>query len=325
MLNRLAAFAAVGLIALTALATAAEAASYGDPDTIYTALAVQAKETLTIGGGTIDVVFADGADGLDRGPVMDWVKTSAVAVTTYFGKFPVAHVGILIVAEDDARVGQGGVTYGYDGAAIRVGVGRQAGPQAFRQDWVLVHEMTHLALPFLGDERRWAMEGSAVYVEPIARAQAGQLDAASVWRDSLTGMPKGQPGSGDQGLNHTGAWGRTYWGGATFYLLADVAIRERTGNRLGLQDALRAVNRESGGNGAHWSMERLISVGDAATGTDVLATLYAQMKDSPVAPDLDALFARLGVALKDNEVVFDDQAPLAYIRRKLTEPPAQVL
>jgi len=323
MFDRLAAFAAVALIALTATAT--KAASYDDPDAIYTALAVQAKETLSIGGGTIDVVFADGAEGLDRGPVMDWVKTSAIAVTTYFGKFPVARVGILIVAEDDARVGQGGVTYGYDGAAIRVGVGRRAGQQAFRRDWVLVHEMTHLALPFLGDDRRWAMEGSAVYIEPIARAQAGQLDPAGVWRDALTGMPKGQPDSAGQGLNHTGAWGRTYWGGATFYLLADVAIRERTGNRLGLQDALRAVNRESGGNGTYWPMEKLVGVGDAATGTDVLATLYAQMKDSPVAPDLDALFARLGVALKDNEVVFDDQAPLAHIRRKLTQPPAQVL
>ncbi|RJF87027.1 hypothetical protein D3874_08330 [Oleomonas cavernae] len=325
MLERLAAVTALALIALTAPATATTAAAYRDPDVIYAALAVQAKETLSIGGGTIDVVFADGAEGLDRGPVMDWVKTSAVAVTTYFGRFPVAHVGILIVAEDDARVGQGGVTYGYNGAAIRVGVGRQAGLEAFRRDWVLVHEMTHLALPFLGDERRWAMEGSAVYVEPIARAQAGQLDPASVWRDSLTGMPKGQPDSTDQGLNHTDAWGRTYWGGATFYLLADIAIRERTGNRLGLQDALRAINRESGGNGTYWPMEKLVSVGDAATGTDVLATLYAQMKDSPVAPDLDTLFARLGVALKDNEVIFDDQAPLAAIRRKLTEPPAPVL
>jgi len=33
------------------------------------------------------------------------------------------------------------------------------------------------------------------------------------------------PAAGDRGLDFTPSWGRTYWGGALFCLLADIEIR----------------------------------------------------------------------------------------------------
>ncbi|MGC1305144.1 MAG: hypothetical protein WA840_22480, partial [Caulobacteraceae bacterium] len=275
---------------------------------------------IQVGGGEIDVRFADGAPGLDRAPVLAWIRKSAVAVSTYFGRYPVPRVGLLIVAEDDDRI-RTGTTFGFDGSAIRVHVGRHAGADAFGKDWILVHEMTHLALPTVPRRSLWVQEGNAVYVEPIARTQAGQLDPHEVWRWSLVGMPKGQPGAGDPGMDHTHAWGRTYWGGAAFWLQADVAIRERTHGRLGLQTALRAINRQSGGNTADWSVDQVMAAGDAATGGTELSDLYARMKDAPVPIDLDALFARLGVSLKDGQAMFDDHAPEAWIRRAITAAP----
>jgi predicted metalloprotease with PDZ domain len=288
----------------------------GGPRALYQALAEQPHETLRMGGGEIDVVFADQAPGLDRAPVMGWIKTSAEAVIAYFGHFPVAKVGLLVIATDGAGIG-GGTTFGFDGSAIRIHVGRSAGAETFANDWKLVHEMVHLALPRIEprDSANWMMEGSAVYVEPIARVMAGHWSEAAVWSDSLDGMPKGQPRGGDGGLDDHPDWGRSYWGGAAFWLLADIGIREKTGNEKGLIDALRAVNRESGGNGADWSESQVMAVGDRATGTHVLSDLYAQMNDKPVTIDLDGLFARLGVARRDGQVVFDEHAPEAAIRR----------
>jgi hypothetical protein len=291
---------------------------YSSPRSLYHALVAQPHEALTIGGGEIDVVFADGTPGLDRAPVLAWIRKSAEAATTYFGRFPVAKVGLLVIATDGGRI-NGGTTYGFNGSAIRIHVGRSADERAFTRDWVLVHEMTHLALPVVPQRSAWLMEGSATYIEPIARAQAGQLSIESVWSDSLDGMPKGQPASGDQGLDRTPTWGRTYWGGATFCLLADIKIREQTHNRYGLIDAFRAVNRESGGNGADWSVDQVMAVGDKATGTHVLVDLYAEMKDAPVATDLDMLFAKLGIARQDGQIRFDEAAPLAGLRRSITE------
>jgi hypothetical protein len=40
-----------------------------------------------------------------------------------------------------------------------------------------------------------------------------------------------------------------------------------------------------------------------------------------VTPDLDALWRDLGVIMRDAEVSFDDNAPLAAIRAAITRPP----
>jgi hypothetical protein len=50
------------------------------------------------------------------------------------------------------------------------------------------------------------------YVEPIARAQAGQLPVEEVWAGMVQGMPQGEPRPGDKGLERTHTWGRTYFG-----------------------------------------------------------------------------------------------------------------
>jgi hypothetical protein len=296
---------------------------YSEADDLYGALRTQPHTRLSIGGGEIDVVFADGAPGLDRGRIFDWINASARAVTTYFGRFPVRHVGLLVVAGDGSRIGSG-TTYGFDGSAIHIVVGRSADASVFQNDWILVHEMTHLALPTVPHKSDWLLEGNATYVEPIARAQAGQLDPTDVWRWSLEGMPKGLPQPGDEGLDYTPTWGRTYWGGAMFWLLADIRIHQRTENRLSVQDALRAINRASGGNTARWTVDQVAATGDRATGTDVLTALYTEMKGTPVPMDLDAVFEELGVAERDGKTVFDDHAPLAAIRRSITEPHAAV-
>ena len=291
----------------------------GDADQLYAALAMQPHTRVNIGGGAIDVVFADGAEGLDHERVLAWIRTSATAVTTYFGRFPVSHVGLLVIADDSDKIGSG-TTYGFGDSAIRIHVGRRAGEDAFRKDWILVHEMTHLALPRVPLRSTWLLEGNATYVEPIARAQAGQLDPSVVWRWALEGMPKGEPKPGDQGLDETATWGRTYWGGATFWLLADVRIRRATHGRYGAQDALRAIDRRSGGNRSTWTVDQVMETGDAATGVSVLAPLYDEMKSRPVQVDLAGLFAGLGVSETGGAVVFDDAAPLAEIRRQITAP-----
>jgi hypothetical protein len=312
----------LGIARGAAPSVAASSDGYADPDEIYAAIRNQPSTQMAIGGGLIDVVFADGAPDLDRGRVMNWIHESARAVTTYFGRFPVAHVGILVMAGDGAGIGSG-ATYGFDGSAIRIGVGRAADATVFKDDWVLVHEMTHLALPTVPRRSEWLLEGNATYVEPIARAQAGQLDPTEVWRWSVEGMPKGLPAASDRGLDNTPTWGRTYWGGAIFWLLADVRIRADTHNRLGVSDALRAINRSSGGIGANWSVEKIVAVGDRATGTNELTRLYAEMKSTPVQTDLQDLFINLGVRAHDGKIDFDDDAPLANIRRRITAPPTQ--
>jgi hypothetical protein len=137
----------------------------------------------------------------------------------------------------------------------------------------------------------------------------------------VEGLPKGLPQANDQGLDRTHTWGRTYWGGALFCTLADVEIRQRTNNRRGLQDALRAILAAGGNMEASWPLERALMVGDKATGVPVLTELYQQMKAKAVQYDLAGLWNKLGVETY-GEVSFNDRAPLAAVRRAITAVPA---
>jgi hypothetical protein len=217
---------------------------------------------LSLEGVNVQVDFRDTKFSGGTEPLLQWIKRSEGIVAAYYGEFPTSSLRIQVVPQDGAGV-RGGQTWA---GFIRIQVGREVTPAQLMDDWVLVHEMTHLALPDMGESQSWFSEGLAVYVEGIARVQAGNRSQEDVFSEQMRQMPRGMPQSGDQGLDHTHTWARTYWGGAMFCFLADVEIHRRTGNRFGLQDAMRAVTRASGGLSADWPISRVFDIGDEATG-----------------------------------------------------------
>ena len=279
-----------------------------------------ARETssreLTVDGVRLRVDLGSGGFEAGSDALLSWVRRSAGIVAAYYGVFPVQRATIELRPEAGAGV-QGGSTYANPDALIRVRVGREVTAAQLESDWVMVHEMTHLALPDVGPEHAWLSEGLATYVEGIERVQAGNRSEQDVWAEELRQMPRGLPQPGDEGLDRTHSWGRTYWGGAMFCLMADVDIRRRTHDAKGLQDAVRAIARASGGLKAEWPIERVLATGDDAVGTTSLEDLYARMKDSAYAPDLPALWRELGVVADGEAVRLTDDAPLADVRHAI--------
>ncbi len=281
--------------------------------------ATAAAKDLAVAGIIIRVDLDEGAYRAGSEALTQWITRSAQIVARYYDRFPTKSLHIRVVPEAGDGV-RGGKTFGREGGFIQVQVGRDVTREQLLNDWVLVHEMTHLALPDTGEEHAWLSEGLAVYVEGVARVQSGNRTQADVWTEEIRSMPRGLPQPGDLGLDHTHTWARTYWGGAMFCLLADVDIHRRTGNRYGLQDALRAIVRESGGLVTDWPIERVLKAGDAAVQTTVLEDLYAGMKDTPVKPDLMALWRQLGVEPDGISVRLSDEAPLASVRQAIMQP-----
>jgi len=272
---------------------------------------------ITIGASRIEVTFEAGSLNLSHDKILHWITTSACAVRTYYGEFPVRRLTLIIVPVPARRGVIHGVTFGENGATIRMYLGQLTSEAELHDDWKMTHEMVHLAFPSVAREHHWIEEGIATYVEPIARAETGELAVSSVWRDLVEGLPKGLPGPDDKGLDRTPTWGRTYWGGALFCLLADVEIRRRTNNRHGLEDALRAIVVAGANIEVEWKLARALQVGDQATGVHVLTELYERMGTRPVATDLPALWSQLGVEARAGTVAFDDHASLANVRRAI--------
>lgn len=274
------------------------------------------NDELKVGGGTIQIEM-DSDVTLPRSEAVEWVRRAAVAVSRYLGRFPVKHLLITIHRGGGRRVG-GGVTHG--NSRIDVRVGSAATAAALRQDWIMTHEMFHLAFPTLDRRYLWMMEGLSDYLEPVARARARQWSAQDVWREFAEGLPQGLPEAGDRGLDNTRTRERIYWGGNLYWLLADVQIRVRTDNRRSVDDAIRAILAAGGDGGTDWTLERVLMAGDKATGTTVLTDLHDELGPKPGNVDLDTLWKRLGVKYQDGVVSFDDTAPWAKIRASITNP-----
>ena len=281
---------------------------------------IASSQTLTIGSAALQVDFAAGALDMPPAKILPWIQRAAQAVTVYYGRFPVPRVRILIVPTPERAGVLQGTTWGdMRGfpSFTRIRLGQHTTGEDLVEDWTMTHELVHSAFPGLPDDQHWMEEGLATYIEPIARVQSGELSAKQVWRDMMEGMPKGEPAPGDQGMDRTHTWGRTYWGGALFCLVADVNIRKQTHNRKGLRDALRAIVDAGGTIDHDWPLMKALEVGDKATGTTVLTDQYKQWGESPSPVDLPTLWKDLGVSLgKDRNAgaELDPHAPLAQIR-----------
>ncbi len=283
------------------------------------AKAADVTSTLMIGASRIDVTIqsTETPDApLSQTEVMNWVQSAAESVAMYYTRFPVPHLTLRVVSFDGTGV-RHGMTWAREGGLIVIHAGNKTPPAEFADDWMLTHEMLHLAYPSMADEHHWIEEGISVYVEPIARIRAGHWTAQQMWSDLVRDMPKGLPKEGESGMDHTHTWGRTYWGGALFCFVADVEIRKQSKNKKGLEDALRGILEAGGDIRQDWDLEKALKTGDQAVGLDVLEKLYAEWKDKPVQVDLTAMWTELGVEAIGGSIRLHADAPLTVIRRAI--------
>lgn len=273
--------------------------------------------TLNIGGATIGISVEGGPPDVSTQQLLDWVGIAARAVTSYFERFPVPQARVEITIVPKRRGVLHGTSYGEHGVFTRIAIGQHTTASDLWNDWTMTHEFVHYGFPSVRHRHNWIEEGSATYIEPIARAQVKNLTDKQVWGEMVRGMPQGLPKPGEPGLDFAHTWASTYWGGAIFCLLADVRIRRRTDTKKGLEDAFRAINHAGGNITVDWPLARAFEIGDRATGGTTLAQMYQQMGLRHWSVDLRALWRELGVEPDGRTVSFKNRAPLAAVRQAI--------
>jgi hypothetical protein len=278
----------------------------------------EATFTYVVGDSHINASIDPGQLQVSNQDLQQWARWAADSVKTYYGRYPVPNLRLRIIPTSGRGV-RGGTTFpASDGGFIRIHVGSETIMAGLAQDWMLTHEMVHLSFPSVAENHHWIEEGIATYVEPIARVRAGHLDAHEMWFELVRDLHQGLPQSGDEGLDHTHTWGRTYWGGALFCFLADVEIHKQTNNAKGLDDALRGILNAGGDIRKDWELTDALRTGDQAVGVSVLVPLYDKVKDKPYDVDLSAMWKDLGLERDGDTVRFIDSAPLAKTRNAIT-------
>ncbi len=307
----------------------------------FTAFEVKATK------GTIDVVVLRGDREASDALLERWIHTTALALDTVFGRFPIEHTLLAVVPILGSSDVDFGRTVPAGGASIVVYVGERSGETELFADWVLAHEMFHLGVPSMPRDGTWIDEGLATYYGPVLRARAGLLSGEATWAEMQRILPKGVATPEEPTLALSSDHDRVYFGGSLFALTADVEIRRRTGGARSLDDGLRRALAEGGKATEVWSARALVDALDRGTGVPVVRPLFERVQQpappcGPVlaagllgdmeacAPDdvvsLLGLFDALGVRPgTGNAVELDDGARLAGVRRSIVLKAPRVL
>ncbi len=268
-------------------------------------------------GAKIEIVLvSDTKLALTDDEVAAWVKEDAECVAQIYGHFPVARATVFIVPIDGASEVVFGKVLSLGGSSIMALTGTRFTKDETHHDWVLVHEMTHLGFPTIGNVR-WLTEGLATYYEPLLRTRKGWRTPESVWDALAHSMKRGIPREGSElALDKRDGVDDAYWGGAVFMLLADVGIRRATGNKKSFDDVLRLIVSEGGDATVVWTLPEVVAAAKKATGTDVVSDLVERLAVKGERVDLDTLWRDLGV-VRSPHPGLDDTAKDAAIRRAI--------
>jgi hypothetical protein len=266
----------------------------------------------------VDLVILDGEFEAPRDDLVEWVRRTVMMTAGYWDGFTNRRMLVSLVASPGRRgVGYGRTVPG-GGSTVMIQVGERSNRADLQNDWVLPHEFVHTGMPFLRGNGMWFMEGAATYVEPIVRARAGWKTEPEVWREWVENLPRGLSAL-DSGMEG----GSAYWGGALFFLLADIEIRRATSGAKGVEDCFKGARRLGGPMAPteRWSVTEYVARCDEALGAPLMAKVMERYVGKSNRIDLDALWRDLGVRFDGTTITTNDAAPLAAIRKLIVAGP----
>jgi hypothetical protein len=288
-------------------------------------------ESLELPGGQFRYALLPGEPPADAAAIRRWVTGGARALVSAYGRLPVPDLQLLVVPVGHGRepVPWGEVQRG-GGDAVDLYIDQRRPAEEFMNDWVLVHELSHLLHPSIVGADRWLSEGIASYYQNVLRARAGLMSAQSAWNALHAGFERGLGGTPrgrslaevSETMMRDHSFMRVYWSGAAIALLADVELRRRSQGAQSLDTALAAFSKCCLPADRSWSAHELMQELDRLTGTGVFMRLYRTYVNSDRFPDLRALYAELGLQpVSASSLRLDPKAPGAAICNAIMSAP----
>lgn len=153
-------------------------------------------------------------------------------------------------------------------------------------------------------------EGLSSYLQYVLMGQANVIPAEHAWYKLFSGLKRGEKGTkklkpetlqqASERRSRGGRAGRTmriYWSGALYFMKADVALRERSGGKVGLNDVLLRLNRCCINGGKIWQGRELAAKLDQLADEQIFLPLFDKFSQSEEFPEYQETFDKLGVVL----------------------------
>lgn len=287
------------------------------------------EERIDMPGGVLRLTILDDVGAGDRAKLRAWLDRVARAALSAYGRLPLAEVQVLMipVGEHGSAVMFGQSIRGQGNALeLLIDPGRPA--SEFNDDWMAVHELSHLMHPYLGDRGAWLAEGLATYYQNVLRARSGLLTTAQAWDRLAEGFQRGAKAPGDetleqvaQDMHRSHAFQRVYWAGAAYWLTVDRDLRRASAGAMNLETALARFRDCCLPAYREWQPEDFVARLDALAGTRVFAARYREFAAMRTFPEWQKVYSDLGIRTGGEHLAFVAEAPDAAIREAIMTPP----
>jgi hypothetical protein len=304
------------------------------------------EERIELPGGVLRLTILHGADAQQKTRLHDWLAHVSRAVLSAYGRLPLPDVQVLMIpvgqlglanraaAAFAPRAVHFGQSIRGQGNALELLVDPARPVAEFDDDWVAVHELSHLMHPYLGDRGSWLAEGLATYYQNILRARAGLLTPAQAWDRLQEGFSRGAAQAGEGSLEQAAAdmhrshaFQRIYWSGAAYWLTVDRDLRRESAGKLSMELALSRFRDCCLPAYRQWRPEDFVARLDALLGVQTFSQRYREFAKAQQFPDWKKLYADLGIRVDGERLSFDAAAADAKVRDAITaarpEPAAE--
>lgn len=284
-------------------------------------------DELEVAHARFRIAVLDAEHAATREGIHEWIRTAGETVAQlYDGRFPVEELTLVVVPLASGW-GGGPVYFGHvtrgGGASALLLLDGSAQDSQLVGEWVAVHEMLHLGMPYVRPADAWLSEGFVTYYTQILRARArimpGRLEEGEAAADgqarlALEFMQSGfeRARSNARGrtlerasetMHQTGGYPRVYWGGAAIAFAADVQIRSASAGKRSLDDAMRAIQKLCTSPQV-WRADDIVSrmdraVGGAEATVSPIGEIAKEHLEARTVPDLGDRFEMIGVGLSE--------------------------
>lgn len=285
------------------------------------------KETIQKGSSQIELVILNAKKPFNSDSLMPWIHKNLDALLMTYGEFPVSRLQLVLVPIGKGRepVPWGEAMHG-GGDAVHLYIDQTRPIKEFMDDWVLIHELSHLLHPrFINAS--WLGEGIASYYQNVLRARSGMLTKQKAWQKLHEGFQRGLQGTPanktlhevSSSMRKTRAFMRVYWSGAAISLLADYKLRKQSNNKQSLDSAMKSFKNCCLEFSRKWTSHEIMQKLDSLTNTDIFSTLNNQYLHSTKFPDLTEVYKEFGIYVKNNNVQLNSQARHISIREAIMQ------
>lgn len=284
------------------------------------------EERIELPGGVLRLTILHDGDAAQHAKLRAWLDKVAHASLSAYGRLPLPEVQVLMIPVGARR---GAVMFGQSvrgqGNALELLIDPARPAAEFDDDWMAVHELSHLMHPYLGDRGSWLAEGLATYYQNVLRARAGLLTAAQAWDRLDEGFRRGAKATaGDtledvaRDMHKSHQFQRVYWAGAAYWLTVDRDLRR--GGALSVDEALARFRNCCLPAYREWRPEDFVARLDALTGSDTFSRRYREFAAMPRFPEWQKVYEALGIRDGGEQLAFSDAAPDAAIRNAIMAP-----